>query len=829
VTGDRVAETLRSAPLTVVVAPAGFGKSTLVDEWRRSSQASAGGSFDAFYRTNSVDVGILLADCAGALGVAEEARRDAIGLIHPDGVSLGTEFVQRLAESLRAVPGPFTLFLDDLHGMPEETARDIGRLVSFVADDRHRFVVASRTMPPWPVERWRISGFADVVTADQLRLTRDDIADLLGPELAHYAPRVLDVTEGWPAAVEVVRWRLRGTSVVDFDAAVLDLIDYVTREVLPVLPEAELRVLTRTSILPPFPVSVAIAVSGEISAAGVLDDVRRRTSLVTRLDDGTHQYHAVLRAALRRWLTHTEPALEQELHVRAANAWLDEPDSFAMLSHALDHLVEGRAWERAVGLLHRNEPRIERSSRLDRFVQWLDALPGSTWRDDSELLLLYGAANLRIGRTARAIEVLRDPVITRAPGTAAIANLTYAWMTGWSTDPREALLLCERSRPAVERLDAEAGSHGFHRLGNVSRYALAADIATAQSRMLLGEFERAVPELEDLLLHRAEIGAMPQSTLCGALAFALAMRGDLSAATARANEALEIADDAGAVEGHVRTVPALLAQAVVDQAIGDHAAALSRLENAAARCRPSRAANLLAMCGMVSSMCGETRSYLGDLTPPVTPAPLSLVDQFTASAEARTLSGLGDHVGAERRLRAVEPNEFTLSAWVEVLLRRVDRRGTARWVANRGSPTCPRGRIIRLLAHAALAESDAEALRLAQEAADLAVPERLIGVLMDAPEQLLARLDSTHSAHPLLIEALSRLRTTDLPHFTARELEIVRLLPLVVTAEDLAARLFVSVNTAKWHRANIYRKLGVHSRADAIARVVELGLVQPAP
>lgn len=817
----------RTAPLTVVVAPAGFGKTTLIDQWRQAESPSTVGSFDAFYRTNSLDAGILLTDCAGALGVAEDARRDAIGLINPDGESLGPEFVRRLAAALRAIPGPFTCYLDDLHGLPDETARDVGRLVSFVADDRHRFVVTSRTTPAWPVQRWRVSGFADLITADQLRLSVDDIAVLLGPEFSHLAPRVLEATEGWPAAVEVVRWRLRGSSVIDFDAAVIDLIDYVADEVLPVLPETELRVLTRTSILPPFPVSVAVAVSGEVGAAEVLDDVRRRTSLITRLDDGTHRYHAVLRAALRRRLTHAEPALAQELQTRAADAWLDEPESFATLANAIDHLIDGRAWERVVELLRRHEPHIERHSRLDRFARWLEAVPSPYWRDDSELLLLYGAANLRIGRAGRAIEALRDPVIAREPGTAAIGNLTYAWMTGWTTDPREALRLCEQARPVIERLDEAAGPHGFHRLGNVTRYGLAADIATAQAHTLLGDFEHAVEELTGLLRHRAEIGAMPQSALCGALAFALAMRGELTAAARHANDALQIAYDAGAVEGHVRTMPALLAQTVIAQAAGDRATALARLDRAAARCRPSRAANLLAMCTMVASMCGVPHDFLADLDPPATPAPLPLVDQFTVASAARDRSRLGDHLGAEQQLRTTEPNEFTLGAWVEVLLRRVERRQAARWLATHSPPTCPRGQVVRLLANATVVESDARALHLAQNAADLATPERLIGVLTDAPEQLRARLDAERSTHPLLIEALSTRKAEDVPVFTPRELEILRLLPHVATAEKLASRMFVSVNTAKWHRANIYRKLGVHRRAEAVARAIELGLVQP--
>ncbi len=822
---------LGHAPLTVVVAPAGFGKTTLLDAWRAGTESTAYDTFDAFYRTNARDAGLVLAGCARSLGVAESHVAEVIGLLSPDGSGLGAEFVARLGQLLREVSGRYLCFLDDLHGLSEETGRDVGRLIGSVADQRHRFVVASRTDPPWPVERWRISGFSTTVTADQLRLTLDEVAGLLPSASAQLAGAAHRVTGGWPAAVEVIRWRLEASPNfdVDLEAEVLDLIDYAVAEVLPVLPEPQVRVLTRTSILQPFPASVAVAVSGEASAPAVLFDTRRHTSLVSVLEDGRYAYHAVLRAALARQLAHAEPELERQLQLRAAEAWLDEPDSFHALANAVDHLLAARAWSDAIELLRHRLVQIDRHARLDRFVEWLDAIPARHWRGDLAMVLQYSYTNLRIGRSAQAMECLHDPAIGRNEHAAAVAKLTYAWMTGWTADPQEAVSLCEQAGPLLGALDELAEQHGIPQFPGVNRFALAAQVAAGQAFAILGRCDPAIEAMQQALRHRADIAPVQLPVVHGTLAYSLALRGETATARAHAEQALQIAADAGLVNHHVRTVPALLGLATVAAMTGDRDRALGLLQDAAERCRPSRAANLLAACGQVAAMCGVTHSYLADVDPPLTAAPLPIVDQFTTATAARDRSRLGDHTGAERLLRTTEPHELTLGTWVEILLHRAERRSVRRWLARLDKPTTTHAEIIRLLAEAAVAESGSDASRRSTHAAELAWEGHLIGVLMTAPGQLWQSLDAERASHPMIIETLSRLDgpTVLTEQLTARELEVLRLLPFVGTSAELASRLFVSENTANWHRRNIYRKLGVHRRRDAVARGVELGLIVP--
>jgi LuxR family maltose regulon positive regulatory protein len=822
---------LGDAPLTVIVAPAGFGKSTLMRTWRSALEpdtVTAARTFDAFHQTNALDAGFVLTDLFRELGVDETTLKEALTLIRGEGTELGSEFVRRLGTALVALPHRFVCFLDDLQALPVDVASDVGRLLSSAADGRHRFVVASRVRLPWPVQRWRVSGFADVVGADELFLTSEDIAALLEPDLAHLAPRIREVTGGWAAAVETVRWRLRAMPTLNLEDAVFDLADYVVAEVLPVLEPHDMRVLSRTSILGEFPESVAVAVSGDPVALRVIEDVRSRTSFITRLGDGTYRYHSIVREALRRHLSRHEPERLQELHVRAADAWLEEPDSFTAFTNAVDHLVEARSWHRVIELASERVSELDRHSRVDLLVRWFDAVPGRYWRASSRQLVLYCWASLRIGNVTTALGELQSPVVTADPTAAAVGTLLYGAAVNWTIDPLDALEVCERTLPTMVALD-RARPCETPWIPGVQRYELAALWMIGQAQTYLGRFDDAIPTLQGVLHHRAELVPVVQCGITATLAFALGMRGDVAAARTRARESLQIADDAGLADRSMPKAFALLALALAHLASGHFDAARQLTVEAAAACFPALTANLAQMCDLVGAMCGLRDSFLDQME--LTTGPLPIVSQVTVAAEARWRARLGDIAGAERRLGTTEPHEFTLTAWVEVLLSRVERHRVARWVALRSPPTCLRGRIGRLLAEASTAESATEVARLAVLAADLAAPEGLVGLLLDAPEQLWARLDVDHASHPLLIEANAKRRHTaagdDRPVLTARELEVLRVLPYAGTSRALADRLQVSVNTAKWHQANIYRKLGVRGRAAAIGRAVELRLIDP--
>jgi LuxR family maltose regulon positive regulatory protein len=77
-----------------------------------------------------------------------------------------------------------------------------------------------------------------------------------------------------------------------------------------------------------------------------------------------------------------------------------------------------------------------------------------------------------------------------------------------------------------------------------------------------------------------------------------------------------------------------------------------------------------------------------------------------------------------------------------------------------------------------------------------------------------------------VVETVARARSGEmLAPPSSAELEVLLLLATDLTAREIAAQLYVSANTVRSHTRALYRKLGVHTRADAVARATELGLL----
>jgi DNA-binding CsgD family transcriptional regulator len=182
-------------------------------------------------------------------------------------------------------------------------------------------------------------------------------------------------------------------------------------------------------------------------------------------------------------------------------------------------------------------------------------------------------------------------------------------------------------------------------------------------------------------------------------------------------------------------------------------------------------------------------------------------------------------------LTGITPNEFTVSAWLHVLLMRHPLREVRGWLAERPAPVSAHGQVIQLLAEATVAETEASATSRVRRAVAIATDRRLLGVICDAPGALWERPEIARLDLPLLVDARRILAGAEGGtglKFTAREIDLLRLLAGSATAGEIAGRLYVSVNTVKWHKANIYRKLGVSGSRLAVDRAVELGLLDAA-
>jgi LuxR family maltose regulon positive regulatory protein len=705
----------------------------------------------------------------------------------------------------------------------------------------------TRRDPPLRLPRLRLSGGLSEIRQNDLAFTEHETSQLLnhaGAALTSHETSLLwRRTEGWAAALRLAALSLRDDPEPEARVAALSasdrtLADYLLGELLDRQP-ADLRsFLLRTSIVDALTGDLADALTEGSGGAARLADLVRRNALVTPLagSGGWFTYHPLLRELLRAELGARRRNESRALHRRAAS-WLathgheraalhharsaDDSDLVALIVRdrwtelvvdgelgTIRELVDGVAPERLAA-----DPEIAlagvaghlAAGGLGRAQELLElaeaALPS---RPDARLATLHAAARLHHRRligadVAAELQALR--VLSREPhddpGTQALVLGVLGVSELWAATHDEAIDALEAALAAAvaERrpfLEIAAGGH------------------LALALALSGRMRQAAEQAEDVIATAASTADDPGPALAAAhLALAAAQREWLDGAGA--GRALDMAEAA------LRHSPERGLHLVL---------ALERSRLLLDGGQPRAAATALRV----------GRFRLGGH--PVPPAPRAAL----CAQDVRILVALG----ACERARAVLEDEATPELALvraRVLLRDEDPAGALACLSDRlatGEPVTARAEAQALRAVACDALLDHEGAAAAIERAlDAAAPHDLRRSLLGAGPALLAVLHrhvrgtahgalaaelvavleggtAGRAAAPLLAEAL-----------TERELAILRYLPTIMSNQEIARQLFVSVNTVKTHLKQVYRKLGVASRRDAVDHARELHLLGP--
>jgi len=322
---QRLAEA-RDVPLALVVAPAGYGKTTALAEWAaRDPRPFAW----LVLEPGDDDVARLVAAIALALDEVEPLPRGALAALRADGADGPDAAIARLGTAIAGRRAPFVLVLDDAHVLASDGARDVLDAIIGNLPPGSLLAVASRSELPLPVGRLRAHRRVVEVGPRELQMTRAEAAEVLGG----LGLRPVDVellvqrTEGWPAGLYLAALSLREQP--DRDHAVARfagddrlVADYLRDELLAGLPPERLRFLTSTSVLAELSGPLCDAVLGRPGSGATLRDLARSNLMLVPLDraDDRYRYHGLFADMLRAELRRSEPEVEGELH-RRASAW----------------------------------------------------------------------------------------------------------------------------------------------------------------------------------------------------------------------------------------------------------------------------------------------------------------------------------------------------------------------------------------------------------------------------------------------------------------------------------------------------------------------------
>jgi LuxR family maltose regulon positive regulatory protein len=374
-----------ASKLLLVDAPAGFGKTTLIAQWRSSQDESRPFAWVSLDPGDN-DPSQLWWHVAHALQQAcpkldaDEIMR-AVRSRAPD---ITQTILPLLINKLAVLPEPLVLVLDDYHVIRERDCHDqVAFLVSHLPQAL-QLVLITRAHPPLPLARWRASREMVEVRARELRFGLAQAAELVaavGIELSQTdLADLVDRAGGWPAGIYLAALSMRGhPSPGDFIRQFIGnsrfVVDFLTEEVLSSQPDEIRRFLARTSILSRFSAPLCQAVAGSANAAEIIGTLERENLFVIPLDDNRQwfRYCHLFAQVLRNELARTEPEIVPALHERAS-AWYRQSGS---ADEAICHAHAAGDVTGAVNLIAGNWPAYVDSGQVAKVRGWLSPLGDS--------------------------------------------------------------------------------------------------------------------------------------------------------------------------------------------------------------------------------------------------------------------------------------------------------------------------------------------------------------------------------------------------------------------------------------------------------------------
>ncbi|HEY2298356.1 MAG TPA: LuxR C-terminal-related transcriptional regulator [Jatrophihabitans sp.] len=393
--------------LTLVVAPAGWGKSTLIADWLHHRHVGTGWvSLDQSDNDITRFARYLLLATQKAdsrTGTAALQRLDNVS------VNVGRDVLPLFVNELAAAPDDVTVVVDDYHVI---SSRSIHELVADLlehAPPQLHLVISSRTDPSLPLSKLRVRGDLAELRADQLRFTATEAAELLngaaGASLSrHEVERLVARTEGWAAGLQLAALRLadraagadRDAFIEQFTGADRHVVDYLGEEVLASQPVHIREFLLRTSILNRLSAELCDAVTERHDGTGALDDIYRANLFLIPLDDEQRwfRYHQLFREILRHELARLHPTEPDVLHRRAA-AWFAAAGD---VGEAIGHAMRSRDLDLCTALVADGWRREFNAGHLQTVQAWLDALPRESVASNVQLTMAQVWLALDAGR-----------------------------------------------------------------------------------------------------------------------------------------------------------------------------------------------------------------------------------------------------------------------------------------------------------------------------------------------------------------------------------------------------------------------------------------------
>jgi LuxR family maltose regulon positive regulatory protein len=863
-------------PLTLLSAPPGFGKTTLLREWLVQVGSRAAWlmldvddndpvRFWSYFiaalqqidpAIGSSSLALLQSPRATALEPMLRALVNEIDSLSED------RLPERIPGESQGPRASFILVLDDYHVIETpEVHQQVSFLLEHIPPHMH-LVISSRSDPPLSLARLRARDQLIELHERDLRFRRAEamtfLNETMGLPLTSEQITALETrTEGWIAGLQLAALSLRGREDVSgfvraFTGSHRFVFDYLTDEVFARQTESTQSFLLQTSILERLNASLCNALTGRADGQAMLEELERNNLFLTSLDDERHwyRYHHLFADVLRHRLTEKSPAALIELHL-CASEWFEKE---GLVTEAVNHALVAQDWERVARLIGDASESLRQRGELVTLTHWIQALPHAVRHAHPAVCLTYARALMKVGRLTDAEASVSeaehwleshaqagDPKIDSVRGKALALRAQFASRRGEFTQSIE---LSQRAAQLIAPDDVAWRNLVAFSLADSFRYTT--------------NWTEAKGAYRETAILSESAGDYPNALFAlGSLGEVLEAEGHLRQAAQQFEEMLRLAH-AWSIPHAAATGYGWIGRGRVHYEWHELDAALHDVETGLARGQEAESTDVL-LRG--HHALGWIRKAQGDLE-----GALAAFDEAEADAEKMGLAEVRDWIRAQRaqvwlaggdKKAAFDWASQFAAQMQDAMYPSVPIALAKVWLSqrqpNKALPLLDHalqsaravgrlGNAIHILAVQAgvyHAQGDSEqAFITLEHALQMAEPEGYVQVFVDegAPmarllHRMLTRSSASEYVRRLLeafgesVKAAPPIVSKLIDPLTQRELEVLRIIVDGATNQEIAHELVLTVNTVKRHISNIFRKLEVNNRVQAIERARELNLL----
>lgn len=887
---ERISERV-AKKLTLVSAPAGFGKTTIVCEWIEHARSAASKTSQeqnyTWLSLNERDNDLvrfltyLIAALRQPKEIGETLGEDALGMLQSPQPPNTQAILTSLINDLTTYQGKINLVLDDFHLISDPAIdKALEFLIEYQPSQLH-LVIITRVDPQLPLARLRAGGQLIEIRAADLRFNENETAKFLNEvmelDLAEEAVTTLaSRTEGWIAGLQLAAISFRGGKndtheIETFSGSHRLVLDYLIEEVLEQQSESLQNFLLKTSILTRMTGDLCEALTGQKNGQETLEMLEHANLFLIPLDEERrwYRYHHLFADLLRKRLGTKQPGEVSKLHQRASE-WFEQA---GFTNEAIDHALIAKDFSHAANLIDTHADEIWQRVEHTKLRGWLEKLPeelmlshpqfciyqawnlfASGQQDEAEKFLLVVEQNDEFLATYDDETELDDESWQSQQKIRGRAAAIRSWMAAYRSDIQG---IIKHSSQALDCIPA-----------NDLNWRNVAAITLGDAYFLKGEYNSGYKaRMESLEASRAVNNIYLQLNVGVKLAINLKAQGKLKEIIEISQQQLSLAKN----HGMAHTAVAGWLQAIWGEVLAERNQLKEALDLTMRGKELTERGGDVAMLGWSYLCLARVLFSKGDLdkagkillklerTAQKSTVPIWIMNykslwQTRIWLAQDNLEDANTWLGQRELKPDAEPTNVSGLEYI-ALARILIAQGKCKESqpllqylleqAQNGGNLTREIEVLILLTLAFYAENKEEkAMESLEKAIDLAEPSGFIRIFVDegpkmaqllyealsreiAPEYTSRLLAAFDSHHPIKTEPT----TTQIPvdeiiePLSNREIEVIQLIAEGLTNQEIASRLFLSLNTVKVHARNIFQKLGVSNRTEATAKAKALGFL----